>query len=320
MADTADTPAQQVDEIASIAPTSPRVHRHPSFYIPDGTHVFRVGSTCYKLHAGVLCSVSATFVGMFGTVPTSSGGTSEGQTDEAPICIPDSEPFTELNFEMLLTLLYPGCMKMDDRTPISRYLGLLRIGLLLQCKIAQDAAKAMIWKKRYYIGAVDMVDYAREFSIRAWLEFGFASLIDISNTSYQQLSEDHFLRLGMPFVARMCYARESLERHLRIVACEPPSFTHAPDCTSNMQCDEDWRAVWWNIMGRCLLDGRAPKTWEGAVERLTGSEFGNMPYACVQAGMNVVRGGKAFHVGEAFAANAAEEFAREMIVYEDMED
>ncbi|OAX37998.1 hypothetical protein K503DRAFT_770914, partial [Rhizopogon vinicolor AM-OR11-026] len=51
---------------------------------------------------------------------------------------------------------------------------------------------------------------------------------------------------------------------------------HASNCREPVGCDEDWHAIWWNGMGRFLLDGRNPQPYGDAVKCFKNMQFGRV--------------------------------------------
>ncbi|KAK6961869.1 hypothetical protein R3P38DRAFT_3248977 [Favolaschia claudopus] len=93
--------------------------------------------------------------------------------------------------------------------------------------------------------------------------------------------------------------KESLAQHRAILAAEEPLFAketkdetggknikvgpcHHPGCKDHQSCEEDWHCVWWNGIGRSLLDGRNPLSWTESVKKLEAMHFGRMHLGCRQ--------------------------------------
>jgi hypothetical protein len=86
--------------------------------------------------------------------------------------------------------------------------------------------------------------------------------------------------------------RDILEEHRRIIAAEPPSIVkHAEDCTNAQDCSRDWYTVWWSGMGRMLLDGRNPLSFEEALKRFEHLQFGEMAEGCKAEMLSIVKEG-----------------------------
>jgi len=95
-----------------------------------------------------------------------------------------------------------------------------------------------------------------------------------------------------------------INEHWRIIATEPPIIDiHALDCVDHVQCEKDWWAVWWNGMGRFLLDGCNTQSWNVAVEQFQLLPFGKMTEGCKEHIMAVVLWGTGFAHAETLVSN-----------------
>ena len=77
--------------------TSELVH-HPKYYLENGTYIFRVENTLYKLHHTLLTNESAVFASLF-DIGSLGPAKSEGKTDEDPIRL---EGCTVESFDLLV--------------------------------------------------------------------------------------------------------------------------------------------------------------------------------------------------------------------------
>ncbi|KAL4074518.1 hypothetical protein V8B97DRAFT_2022741 [Scleroderma yunnanense] len=89
----------------------------------------------------------------------------------------------------------------------------------------------------------------------------------------------HLLMGNNTFVG-LTYAKAVLEGHYCIIAAEPPSILHEDDCQDPDGCEEDWYAVWWNGMGRFLLDGQNPQPYNDAIKHFKDMHFGHVSSGC----------------------------------------
>jgi len=86
--------------------------------------------------------------------------------------------------------------------------------------------------------------------------------------------------MGLDVFITLVYLKALLDEHCRIVAAEPPAMQHAPNCQNHEGCAEDWRAVWWNGMGRLLLDARNPQPFDDVFKCFKSLEFGRVADDC----------------------------------------
>lgn len=114
-------------------------------------------------------------------------------------------------------------------------------------------------------------------------------------TPLRELTNEDIDNIGIAAYVALSTAKEAIQEHRAIVAAEEcPIETHTVDCTNSEACARDWHAVWWNGMGRFLLDGRNPLTWTDAMERFEKLDFGEMGAGCRVKVLNRVRGGDAY--------------------------
>lgn len=125
----------------------------------------------------------------------------------------------------------------------------------------------------------EIVHWGVEYGMREFLELGFKRLIETPLTKIERPDRD---RMGMTVFLALVDAKAHLDKHDRIVAAEPPEMKHARNCRNRQGCAEDWRAVWWNVVGRSLLDGRNPWPLDEALKRFKCSQFGRVDDECRQ--------------------------------------
>lgn len=103
-------------------------------------------------------------------------------------------------------------------------------------------------------------------------------------------------------------AKENIHLHHHNIACNPPEVTHSMECTDPTSCSDDWKAVWWNEMGRSLMDAENPLSWAEAVKRFRKAEFGRMGDKCRDDIMNEIALGNGFYRGYEIRDDAAKKF------------
>ncbi|KAG8213609.1 hypothetical protein J3R82DRAFT_10293, partial [Butyriboletus roseoflavus] len=79
---------------------------------------------------------------------------------------------------------------------------------------------------------------------------------------FDNLPSDEYNMVGSVVWATVLKAKEHIQLHCHIVACEPPPMVHVTACTNIDQCVVDWKQLWWNGMGHFLLDGRNPQPYK----------------------------------------------------------
>ena len=125
---------------------------------------------------------------------------------------------------------------------------------------------------------------------------------DLINLSLTQLSKAHRSLIGSDLFMSLALAKAVLDEHCRIIAAEEPRILkHADNCQDPMACEVDWHGVWWNGMGRYLLDGRNPQPYDEAVRRFRlEAEFGRMGKGCKEKMFRLMDDGTAFRHADIF--------------------
>ena len=145
---------------------------------------------------------------------------------------------------------------------------------------------------KYHFHPAELIQLCFEFKTNVFFESAFARLVD---TRLYELTKEHKQMIGPQVYHAVAETKEILDEHRRIVACEPPIIhTHASDCCDHSQCNNDWYGVWWNGMGRYILDGRNPLSFEEAFKRFEVLKFGRMSDNCKKDMLKLVKGGLGF--------------------------
>ncbi|KAG2336726.1 hypothetical protein BDR05DRAFT_1005610 [Suillus weaverae] len=153
--------------------------------------------------------------------------------------------------------------------------------------------------------------YCLEFSITKFFVPAFRRLIEFR---IRDIPGPVQRKLGFQVWNAFVDAKELLDEHRRIVACEePPLIEHVVCCTDNTACSIDWRQLWWNSMARFLLDGRNPQFFREAVDRLQelGSEIGSRE--CWKMLLPTVKKGTAFHLAYDLVEETAQQLSAALI-------
>ncbi|KAG1843331.1 hypothetical protein DFJ58DRAFT_665347, partial [Suillus subalutaceus] len=107
-----------------------------------------------------------------------------------------------------------------------------------------------------------------------------------------------------------------LDSHRRIVAAEEPKILmHSNECQDPTGCNEDWHTIWWNGMGRFLLDGRNPQPYDDAVKCFKELQFGCVSEGCKDLMFKILDQGAAFKHAEQFVSETCS-FLVEKLVFE----
>ncbi|KAI6001131.1 hypothetical protein EDC04DRAFT_2973525 [Pisolithus marmoratus] len=241
--------------------------RHPVYYFPQGTHIFCVDNTLYKLHQDVLISHSLTFKEMFqhGASPYP-----EGKSDEHAIPLQDRRA----TFDLFLDHIYGHSRSVGSADAYSHaeLQDLLKLVQKYCCAKTRRFAIDHIWEKRFTYHPAELLNLGLHFHIPKVFSRGFKGLLEIP---LKEISKEHHHLIGEKVFVAFVYAKAMLDEHCKIVACEEPVIlSHTSDCENPTACQEDWHTVWWNGMGWFLLDGRNPQPFSEAVKRFREMQFG----------------------------------------------
>ena len=192
---------------------------------------------------------------------------------------------------------------------------LLELGRFYDSKDARNHALKLLHPRRFSIPPAKLISLALKYHIKDVFCDAFNRLIPYR---VNDLKEEDYELITYPVWMAFIRVKERLELHRRIVACEPPKMEHASGCQDQQRCLDDWRQVWWNGMGRFLLDGRNPLTFYNAAQAFESLRTGAIHPDCWKTMLTVVRGGKAFDheriLIQRTAQGLAEVFIHEYII------
>jgi hypothetical protein len=121
--------------------------------------------------------------------------------------------------------------------------------------------------------------------------------------------------MGNDMFVALVYAKSALDEHTRLVAYEEPVIlTHAANCPDPTACQEDWHNIWWNGMGRFLLNGRNPQPFCDAVERFREMQFGRMGQGCRSLMFQVLERGAGFRCADAFSSEICNGLVHDFLI------
>ncbi|KAF9236043.1 hypothetical protein BU15DRAFT_77351 [Melanogaster broomeanus] len=263
--------------------------RHRLYYFDDGSHVFRVKDTLYKLSWCMLSRHSQVLADMF---EVGRGSSSEGQSDNYPIQLPDLSTST---FDLFIGhhFGYPRLESEYTNEELERFIAFCDKYQCSQTKVfVVNCLKAA--RRRFH--PAEIIGIAVSYTIPELFRLAFR---DLTEVPIPELTKLHRIKMGSEVFIAVAYAKALLDTHYRIVAAEePPIRTHANDCQDSASCEEDWHAIWWNGMGRFLLDGRNPQPYRAAVRRFKEMRFGRVGKGCKEAMFKLIDEGAASKAAE----------------------
>ncbi|KAF8121480.1 hypothetical protein EV363DRAFT_1185666 [Boletus edulis] len=168
-----------------------------------------------------------------------------------------------------------------------------------ECEQTKEFVINRIHASAWCFHSAELMDIATTYRIPSLFRTAFRSLANISLT---ELTKAHRVMIGLKTFASVALAKSVLDQHCRIIAAEEPHIhVHADDCQDTVACATDWHGVWWNGMGRYLLDGRNPQPYEDAVRRFkTEMQFGRMGKGCREKMFELLEEGSAFQHADHF--------------------
>ncbi|KAI6039790.1 hypothetical protein EDC04DRAFT_1613116 [Pisolithus marmoratus] len=252
---------------------SEKATRHPEFYLPRGTFIIRVEDTLYKLYHDILAMESRVFADLF-SLPEYGPENKEGKTDETPITL---QHLTVQAFDLFVELKF-ACGRSSSNYSLKELENLLEFHRKYDCSLRMfNFVTSCIMEKSDSCHAAELVHLGIEYKIRTVFEKGFSRLCDIPILEFDT---SHRLLVGMDVYISYIYTRVRLDYFIRSVAVRYPPVEHADSCCDHQGCAEDWAAVWWNGMGRLLLDATHPQTFAKALAFFKRMRFGRVGKDC----------------------------------------
>ncbi|KAN0092734.1 hypothetical protein V8E55_003518 [Tylopilus felleus] len=296
-----------------MSATTSQVVRHPSHYFPTGTHIFRVEYMLYKLHSDFLATHSALFEDMFaiGDASTNSSIPVEGKSDLEPIVLEGEQ---QTAFDLFLDHVHGRSRSVgaDETYTHEQLQSLLEFTDKYRCSMTRDFVIDHIWDQRFSYHPAELVQLGCRFNIPKFFQRGFKSLLV---TPLKEINREHRLQIGNDMFIALMYAKSALDEHTRLVACEEPVIlTHAANCQDPSACQEDWHNIWWNGMGRFLLDGRNPQPFCDALDRFREMQFGRMDQGCRNLMFQVLERGTGFRRADLFITEICNGLVQEFMI------
>ncbi|KIM55066.1 hypothetical protein SCLCIDRAFT_30673 [Scleroderma citrinum Foug A] len=184
---------------------------------------------------------------------------------------------------------------------------LLQLSQKYQSKSAREHGLKRLQNRLWHISPTKLVSISLKYQIKDVFEHAFSQLVQLH---VNKLDCDI---LTIPVWNTLIMAKEQLDLHRRIVACEPPPMVHLTRCQDRKTCDDDWRQVWWNGMGRFLLDGRNPLSFDDAMRQFQDFDYGAVCPDCWRQMLDFCKQGKAFTHERRLIDNTCQELASRLI-------
>jgi hypothetical protein len=173
-------------------------------------------------------------------------------------------------------------------------LRLLELSRYFMSPQTRALALAHIKARSFYFRPAKLIEISYEYQTKTLFPAAFQHL---ATTSLRALRKEDVNMMGISVYVALARLKEAIQEHCCILAAEPPKFDpngprHHSTCIDNTACARDWHAVWWNGMGRFLLDGRNPLTWAESVKQFERLEIGEMNPLCHSTMITLVHEGE----------------------------
>ncbi|KAJ7180579.1 hypothetical protein C8R46DRAFT_1318570 [Mycena filopes] len=143
-------------------PRGGRFNEHPSFFFPDGTVVFLVENTLYRVHRYFFERDSAVFAAMF-TLPSAVGQRPEGEVVENPVVL---EGVSTDDFDCFLSILYPSDFTVRDVRSAAQWTSVLSLASRWDFTSLRELAIQHLFTMT---SVVERIAVARRYDILEWL-------------------------------------------------------------------------------------------------------------------------------------------------------
>ncbi|KAJ7286922.1 hypothetical protein C8J57DRAFT_1282354 [Mycena rebaudengoi] len=140
----------------------PMTFHHARFFFPDGTVIFLVETTLYRVHRYFFERDSAIFASMF-TLPSAAGERPEGEVVENPIVL---EGVNTLDFDRFLSVLYPINFLTRDVVSVDEWTSVLALATKWEFTSLRELAMQNLSATT---SAVERIAIGRRYDVPSWL-------------------------------------------------------------------------------------------------------------------------------------------------------
>ncbi|TDL30239.1 hypothetical protein BD410DRAFT_710334 [Rickenella mellea] len=265
-------------------------------YYPDGTTVFQVENTLYRLHASLLQQRSPIFRHMFSVPPGTNA--SEGKDDSAPICLHGvkSSDFDHLCF-------YPfGCFVKHSSSE-DFLVALIKLSTLYDIEDGREYAIAQFPTSPTWRPALQL-HIARSYRVEDWIEPAFRQLIANPTISMPWCDAE---LLGLPTYHLVVQTITKVEAQQKLLAFYPAEMKEWIFCTTPENCTSCWELGWWNHVARHLLHPDAALSGQKMTELLGSIKIPGMCHHCQGETVSSLVENGALLMEEAFISEAIQQ-------------
>ncbi|KAG8221010.1 hypothetical protein J3R82DRAFT_2519 [Butyriboletus roseoflavus] len=298
----------------------------------QSTKAAQDGQYLFKVHKSILSAKSEMFEDMFRAQHEAGIIALDGQTEITPILLPAT--VGETAFELFLCVCYgryvylaqivirthknllccKGGVQTTKRHQIMWCSNCLKLSHMFMSNDAREVAINEINNRHVSIRPCRLISLSIEYKVNQLFMYGFKRLI---KARMDDLTDDEHDMLCPRLWATILKAQSTLRVHRRIVACELPPINHVANCMDTEGCSLDWQQLWWNGMGRSLLDGRNLQPYKDAVQRfeqiLLTNKVRRIFLECLCSVMATIQEEAAFNQEDAFIDRAAQKWAAQLL-------
>ncbi|KAI6146189.1 armadillo-type protein [Pisolithus tinctorius] len=173
------------------------VTRHPEFYFENGTFIFWVENTLYKLNHDILVNESKLFADVF-SLGQYAPDSQEGKVDGQPIIL-GGKNLTAQTFDLFVEFKFM-CPRPSAKYSLDDLKNLLEFVRHFQCSAHMlNFVTSCVIERAYFFHPSELVYLGIEYKIRAIFERGFTRLCEVPLT---KIKKSHHVRMGMDTVMK----------------------------------------------------------------------------------------------------------------------
>ncbi|KAI1791267.1 hypothetical protein LXA43DRAFT_1141435 [Ganoderma leucocontextum] len=233
----------------TVLPAVPE--RSDKYYFEDGTRIFLVENTLYKLHLGLLCARFDVFNAMFapaGTIPTLQIGLKgEGTSDNAPIVVEHPWAARKEEFDYLMEHTYIG---EAENPSLDNLLAVKKLSAQWGSAAGQNWALGHLRKMEKKIPVCLRLRIGRAYEMEDWIELCFREL---AKKPLTRLKPQDVEWLGLSVYVFLARVREQYHALRRNIGMSPPSFDQDSACRTHGACLKGWHYAWFMEIAKGIL-------------------------------------------------------------------
>ncbi|KAF8575717.1 hypothetical protein K439DRAFT_1623365 [Ramaria rubella] len=227
--------------------------QHPTWYQQDGSDIFLVEGTLFKVACNILVMHSQVFADMFsmpqnkestecldsflGEQGTTTSTFLEGKSDLNLIHLPQ---VTAMEFEYMVDSMYNSQWKMPP-FPFEQLVAMLKLSSIYLMVPAHEWA--IHWLSSENLHPAVRIELAHFYNVPQWIEPAFRTLLSCKLTTLT--IKDTFC-LGLRTFAALAKTREVIqELHMAVAYSTSQMYGLAAECPTPDECRTQWISWFW---------------------------------------------------------------------------